>query len=291
MPRLKQWIKKWSTRYRLVVLDDGSFEEQASVSLSRFNLFAILSTAIIGFTLLITSLIVFTPLREYIPGYADTGQRLKMLRLLETVDSLERSMAGAEARWMGFSQVVAGQVPIDTSSKPSRSDTILMSQAANIFARSTADSLLRQWIEQDFNDARLSDVSGQIRFFGQSLFEPVNGRIHRPFSPANPSAGLEIAVSGEQPVHSMLDGRIIFQGYSLSDQYVVVVQHSGNALSSYQKLRKTLRRSGESVKAGDVLGLAGRPAKVNNQAGEPQTISVQLWQDGSALNPASFLQY
>jgi murein DD-endopeptidase MepM/ murein hydrolase activator NlpD len=166
-----------------------------------------------------------------------------------------------------------------------------MSQAANIFARSTADSLLRQWIEQDFNDARLSDVSGQIRFFGQSLFEPVNGRIHRPFSPANPSAGLEIAVSGEQPVHSMLDGRIIFQGYSLSDQYVVVVQHSGNALSSYQKLRKTLRRSGESVKAGDVLGLAGRPAKVNNQAGEPQTISVQLWQDGSALNPASFLQY
>jgi murein DD-endopeptidase MepM/ murein hydrolase activator NlpD len=89
----------------------------------------------------------------------------------------------------------------------------------------------------------------------------------------------------------MLDGRIIFQGYSLSDQYVVVVQHSGNVLSSYQKLRKTLRRSGESVKAGDVLGLAGRPAKVNNQAGEPQTISVQLWQDGSALNPASFLQY
>jgi len=291
MPRLNDWKKKWSTRYRLVVLDDGSFEEQASVSLSRLNLFIIFSTAVIGFALLITSLVVFTPLREYIPGYADTGQRLKMLRLLETVDSLEQSMAGAEARWMGFSQVVEGRMPADTLSSQTRSDTVLMSQAANVFARRTADSLLRQWIEQDFTDARLSDVSGQIRFFGQSLFEPVNGRVHRPFSPANPSAGPEIAVVGEQAVHSMLDGRIVFQGYSLSDLYVVIVQHPGNAISCYRKLRKILRRTGESVKAGDVLGLAGRTESDNNQGGETQTISVQLWQDGSALNPASFLNY
>lgn len=291
MARLDDWKKKWNTRYRLVVLDDGSFEEQASVSLSRLNLFIILSTAIIGFALLITSLVVFTPLREYIPGYADTGQRLQMLRLLKTVDSLEQSMAGAEARWMSFSQVMGGWVPSDSLDKQPRSDTVLLSQAANVFGRSTADSLLRQWIEQDFTDARLSDVSGQIRFFGQSLFEPVNGRVHRPFSPANPSAGLEIALTGEQPVHAMLDGRIVFQGYSLSDLYVVVIQHPGNAISSYRNLRKTLRRTGESVKSGDVLGLAGKSAREIGQNGENQTISVQLWQDGSALNPASFLNY
>jgi len=291
MARTGDWKKKWSTRYRLVVLDDDSFEEQASVSLSRLNLFVILSTAIIGFALLITSLVVFTPLREYIPGYADTGQRLKMLRLLETVDSLEQSMAGAEVRWRGFSQVLEGKVPVDSMSQQPRPDTILISQAANVFVRSTADSLLRKWIEQDFNDARLSDVSGQFRFFGQSLFEPVVGRVHRPFSPANPSAGLEIALTGEQPVHAMLDGRIIFQGYSLSDLYVIVVQHPGNAISSYRKLRKTLRRAGESVKSGDVLGLAGRSAGDFNQSGDIPTISVQLWQDGSALNPESFLNY
>jgi len=291
MARLSEWKKKWSTRYRLVVLDDSSFEEQASVSLSRLNLFILLSSAIIGFALLITSLVVFTPLREYIPGYADTGQRLKMLRLLNTVDSLEQSMAGVEERWRVFSGVVDGKLPADTGGQQPRSDTILLSQAASEFASSTADSLLRQWIEQDFDDARLSDVSGQIRFFGQSLFEPVNGRVHRPFSPANPSAGLEIAVVGEQPVHSMLDGRIVFQGYSLSDLYVIVVQHPGNAISCYRKLRKTLRRTGESVKSGDVLGLAGRSADAIRKSGETETISVQLWQEGSALNPASFLNY
>jgi len=291
MARLSEWKKKWSARYRLVVLDDGSFEEQASVSLSRLNLFVILSMAIISFALLITSLVVFTPLREYIPGYADTGQRLKLLRLLETVDSLENSMAGAESRWKRYSQVVSGVVPVDSTLPLTRPDTVLLSQAASIFSRSTADSLLRQWMEEDFDDARLSDVSGKIRFFGQSLFEPVNGRVHKAFSPANPAAGLEIAVTGEQPVHAMLDGRIVYQGYSLTDHYVVMVQHSGSVMSCYRKLRKTLRRAGETVKAGDVLGLAGMAVGEMNKGGEIPTVSIQLWQESSALNPASFLNY
>lgn len=75
-------------KYRLVILNEDTFEERLSFQLSKLNV--IILTAIS--TLLLISgtalLIAFTPIREFIPGYSSSKLKNKATRLTITVDSL-----------------------------------------------------------------------------------------------------------------------------------------------------------------------------------------------------------
>jgi len=67
--RRKQFIRKLRHKYRLVVMNDETFEEKYSLKLSQLNLFTALGLLSIVLIILTTFVIAFTPLREYIPGY------------------------------------------------------------------------------------------------------------------------------------------------------------------------------------------------------------------------------
>ena len=63
---------KLTKKFRLVVLNDASFEERFSFKLTRLNVFVVggvLSILLIAFTVL---LIAFTPIKGYIPGFSST---------------------------------------------------------------------------------------------------------------------------------------------------------------------------------------------------------------------------
>ena len=69
----KKFKKKLLHKYRLVVLNEDTFEERLAVKLTRLNVF-VLSSLVAVFLVAITSVIIaFTPLREYIPGYSSTS--------------------------------------------------------------------------------------------------------------------------------------------------------------------------------------------------------------------------
>ena len=77
MAKKKNNRKKISTKllhkYRLVILNEDTFEERLAFKLTRLNVFILLgisSILLIAFTIL---LIAFTPLKEYIPGYSSTA--------------------------------------------------------------------------------------------------------------------------------------------------------------------------------------------------------------------------
>ena len=65
----KQLKKKWLHKYRLVVLNEDTFEEQFAMKLTRLNVFIFCATSAIILIFLTTAFIAFTPLREYIPVY------------------------------------------------------------------------------------------------------------------------------------------------------------------------------------------------------------------------------
>jgi len=59
-------------KYRLVILNEETFEERLSFKLTKLNLFVLISVSVILLIAGTTVLIAFTPLREYIPGYSST---------------------------------------------------------------------------------------------------------------------------------------------------------------------------------------------------------------------------
>ena len=75
-------------KYRLVVLNEETYEERLSYKLNKLNVF--LLSAFVAIFIIITTiyLIAFTSIKEYIPGYDSTVLRSTAAQNIEILDSL-----------------------------------------------------------------------------------------------------------------------------------------------------------------------------------------------------------
>lgn len=105
--KLKQ---KLTNKYRMVVLNEDTFEERFSLKLSRLNVFVfsgVFSILLIGLTII---LIAFTPLKEYIPGYSSTKLKRDAARLAIESDSLKVKLAVLENYTKAIRPVLTGEI-------------------------------------------------------------------------------------------------------------------------------------------------------------------------------------
>ncbi len=84
--------KRLRNRYRLVVMNDDTYEEVVTFKLSRFSVYVGLSTIFVLLVGLTVALIVFTPLKYYIPGYDDLKLGREYKQMKYRVDSLEQQV-------------------------------------------------------------------------------------------------------------------------------------------------------------------------------------------------------
>lgn len=84
-------LKRLRNRYRLVVMNDDTYEEVVTFKLSRLSVYIVLSTIFVLLVGLTVALIVFTPLKYYIPGTNTDYKSAEELRELKyRVDGLEK---------------------------------------------------------------------------------------------------------------------------------------------------------------------------------------------------------
>src|SRR5215216_5303266 len=88
--RWKLLTDQLKNKYRLVILNDDTFAEKFAFRLSPLGLIIAISAITIAMTTLVISLVAFTTLREYIPGYGDVTERKDILNLTVKTDSLEQ---------------------------------------------------------------------------------------------------------------------------------------------------------------------------------------------------------
>src|SRR3546814_11782292 len=106
--RKRKIAEKLKDKYKLVVLNNETFEEKASVTLNRISVFAAISIWVIVLILLTTALLVFTPLREYIPGYTDLSLRKEVTETAYMADSLEAVLLAQQAYLGNLRDIVNG---------------------------------------------------------------------------------------------------------------------------------------------------------------------------------------
>src|SRR6476646_7552436 len=84
-------LKRLRNRYRLVIMNDDTYEEVVTFKLSRLSVYVMLSTIFVVLTGLTVALIVFTPLKYYIPGTGTNYKSVVELKALKyRVDELEK---------------------------------------------------------------------------------------------------------------------------------------------------------------------------------------------------------
>ena len=110
-------FRRLRNRYRLVVMNDDSYEEVVTFKLSRLSVYVLLSTIFVLLTSLTVALIVFTPLRMYIPGYGDVNSTKELRELKMRTDSLEESMRQKDKYMENLKSVLQGNtIKLDTTS-------------------------------------------------------------------------------------------------------------------------------------------------------------------------------
>lgn len=267
----------------MVVMDDDSFEERASVTLTPLGIIVALSAITIVMTALVVVLIAFTPIREYIPGYADVGMQQELIAMNEKTDSL---LAEANARQQyldnltnilrGNDTAVNIQNPTDTS-KNYKVD----------FSRSPEDSVLRDEIELSDEYSLQIGVTKKTGISGYFFFAPVKGSITSSFNLAEEHFGVDVACDENEPVKATLDGTIISAGWNPEDGYVIQVQHGNNLISVYKHNAALLKKTGAFVKAGEPIAIIGN-------SGEHSTgphVHFEIWYNGAPVDPQEYVVF
>ena len=111
-------LKRLRNRYRLVIMNDDTYEEVVTFKLSRFSVYVGLSTIFVLLTGLTVALIVFTPLKMYIPGYGDVTNTRELRELKIRTDSLEQAMRYKDMYMQNIKSVLEGDqtIKLDTTS-------------------------------------------------------------------------------------------------------------------------------------------------------------------------------
>jgi hypothetical protein len=104
-------LQRLRNRYRLVIMNDDTYEEVATFKLNRLSVYIALCTVFVVLVGLTVALIVFTPLKYYIPGYGSQAERNEMVNMKIKADSLEQQLKYREAYWENVKQILSGDVP------------------------------------------------------------------------------------------------------------------------------------------------------------------------------------
>ena len=109
-------LKRLRNRYRLVVMNEDTFNEVVTFKLTRLSVYIALSTLFVVLVGLTVALIIFTPLKLYIPGYGDAQKAKEYEMLKMKADSIEQSLIKKQEYIDNVEKVLKGNVvPLDTT--------------------------------------------------------------------------------------------------------------------------------------------------------------------------------
>ncbi len=99
--------------------------------------------------------------------------------------------------------------------------------------------------------------------------------------------GVDIVAAQGSHVSAIMDGIVIFSGWTVETGYVIQIQHPNNILSLYKHNEVLLKDVGQMVKAGEVIARIGNTGELTTGP----HLHFELWYDGTPLNPVDYIAF
>jgi hypothetical protein len=111
MPDVNNTLKRLRNHYRLVIMNEDTFEEVVKFKLTRISVYIVLSSIFILLVGLTSALIVFTPLKYYLPGSGmGNVKQVKEYRELKIrTDSMELALKYQDGYLKNIEKVLQGK--------------------------------------------------------------------------------------------------------------------------------------------------------------------------------------
>ena len=266
------------------MLNEESFEEIFSLRLNLMNVFVAITSISIVMIALTTYIIAFTPLREYIPGYASTKLKREATQNAIKSDSLQKALANNTAYLASIKKVLTGNLDHTRLSR----DSIKVSDQETItdvnLAPGEADKKLRAQVDQEDKYNLFEKAKPKV---GLVLFAPVKGPVTEQYNPAAKHYAVDIALAKDTPIKSVANGTVILADWTPTNGNVIIIRHNDGIISVYKHAASLTKEQGDIVKSGEVIALAGSTGTQSTGV----HLHFELWKDGYPINPTQFIDF
>jgi murein DD-endopeptidase MepM/ murein hydrolase activator NlpD len=279
--------RNWRDKYRFSVINDTTFEEVWRIKLTQYNAFLLITFLVFFIIGATTSLIAFTTLREFIPGYPDVTMRRNILMNAIRLDSLDRELSLRDKYFFNLNSIISGKQPAELYQVQ---DTSGNYRTIN-FRKSPEDSALRAQVEnaEKFNlTLGPSSPDAVTSLASLHFFPPVKGIISGKFDFRTKHFGTDIVTKPKSMVSAALDGTVIFTGWTMETGFVVEIQHPNNIVSVYKHNASLLKETGDRVRAGEPVSIVGSSGELYTSGPH---LHFEIWYKGSPLDPEKHILF
>jgi len=287
-------IYKLKLKYRLVIMNDDTFEEKISFRLTRLNVIVVVGTIIILLIIGTAYIIAFTPLKEYIPGYTNLNIQKDLYELRLRADSLEKNLQQKNLYIQNIRNVINGNIVTSIDQTPQSIDSGVQKKIVISDKRSVEDSLFRLEIESQKKnntfvreEAPSDNSESANQVMNLLFFTPLKGVIVNTYNADKKHYGIDIVAGKNEAIKSVLEGTVIFSAWTLSTGYVIAIQHTSNIISVYKHNSSLLKKEGEHVRAGEPVAIIGSTGELTSGP----HLHFELWYNGYPVNPIDYIPF
>ena len=295
----KELIKKLKNKYRLVIINDASFEERWSYLLTPLNVFTGIGITGLIFTIFIFGIIAYTPIREWIPGFPDEDIRYNARWSANMADSLDVVNAQRDRYLSNLYSILSGNPPMDSvpPHQEGEGETPIgqghqhAGEQHNTGSGFSADSALRQLVAEQEKSAAYEVASTKMVYAAPAaklhFFSPLKGNITSEYNLKDEHFGIDIVAPRDHPIKATLAGTVIFASWTPDAGYVIQIQHDHNYVSVYKHNSMLLKKVGEVVSAGEAVAIIGGSGELS----DGPHLHFELWERGRAVDPLNYVVF
>lgn len=291
-------MDKLRDKYKLVIMNNDTFEEVVSVRLTPLSVYVALSSLIVGTAILVTVLIIWTPLKRYIPGYGDFQRDAEIAELNAKVSNLESEIEASRRYTENFRKILSGDLE-DLSKQAAEKQGLPENLADTLpkdVERIPEDEQLRSAVAKGTftSDPAGVAAAGIVPIVPRDVpleqlffMPPVSGDVTSAFDLQKSHFGIDIAAPKNTAVKAAADGVVVSSGYTVETGYSIAIQHPNNVITMYKHNSVLLKTAGVSVKAGEAIALVGNSGE--NTSGPH--LHFELWYKGRAVDPSDYINF
>ena len=278
--------EKKTAQFRLALVDDRTHKQLFTIHFTKTTFFVTMISIIVMLSALIFSITAFTPVRTFIPGYPDAHAKRAAIQNAMTIDSLQTVIYRWEIYSENLKRVVTGQTPlqIDSLINANQPKKATAEEAAEFLKQ---DSVLREEVKKEEQFDISSDRGRRdLPIEGVHFFTPLKGVVSQGYDAAiHPY--IDITAAAGSVVKAVLDGTVIFAGWSEDAGYTIQIQHEGDIISIYKHNEKLSKKVGDKVTAGTPIALVGNSGDLTTGA----HLHFELWHKGETVDPTLYINF
>jgi len=284
-------LERLRDKYRLIIVDDETFEERASLKLSRMNVLTVIASASLLITVILLSIVIYTPAKELIPGYSDAEVKREAKRAMQRADLMEQDLEKKDLYLQSVMRVLKGEISVEELEAENLPVNTDEHNTSIDFTNSNRDSALRAEVAAEerynLNFQNSESRSTMMALSNLVFFSPLRGSVSSSFNIATEHMGVDVVAPDNTAIKSALDGTVVLSTWSANEGYVIAVQHVDNLLSIYKHNSILLKKTGDVVRAGESIAIIGNSGELS----DGPHLHMELWYRGDPLDPQNFILF